>query len=79
MPENQISAEGDDEVGAHITITAELAIAVGEIAARHPECGIRIEYREGDPEEFWHVGALDATDGDTWYDVNDQDGTTQTS
>jgi hypothetical protein len=65
----------DSDVGAHITITAKLATAVGTIAHLHPECGIRIEYREGEPEQLWHVGAIDGEPSDTWYVVNDEDGT----
>lgn len=61
--------------GVHITITSELAIAAGEIAKRHPNCGIRIEWREGEPDELWHVGAIDGEPTDTWYVINDQDGT----
>lgn len=62
-------------VGVHITITSELAVTTGEIARRHPDCGIRIEWREGEPDELWHVGAIDGEPTDTWYVVNDQDGT----
>lgn len=62
------------EVGSRITITVELAIAVGKIAAAHPKCAVHIEYRESDPVELWHVIALDATDGDTEYVVNDESG-----
>jgi hypothetical protein len=43
----------------YLTITSELAIAVGEIGAKHPDCAIRIEWRESGPKEVWHVDAID--------------------
>ncbi len=61
-------------VGAHITITATLATAVGKLASHHPDHGIRVWYDDNDPEQIWHVVAQDGPGGDYWYRVNDETG-----
>jgi hypothetical protein len=39
----------------NICITADLAIAVGQIAKHHPTAGIEIIWRDGQPEQQWLV------------------------
>lgn len=63
--------ETTPHIGSQITITPELAHVVSSIAAKHPDSGIRIEYREDMPVNFWHVIPVD---DDKEYVVNDETG-----
>lgn len=63
-----------DNVGnAHITITSELAVAVGEIAREHPDCALVINWPGGDEAE-WAVTCNDGARDVGSYIVNDQTG-----
>jgi hypothetical protein len=55
-------------------ITNELARAVGLIATRHPECSVRIEWRETSDEREWFITA-DSGASETTYVVDDETGT----
>lgn len=67
--------ETTPQIGSQITITVELAQAAAKIAERRPDGAIRIEYREDQPENLWHVIALGVTDEETKeYVVNDETG-----
>lgn len=63
--------ETTPHIGSQITITPELASAAGRIALKHSDSGLRIEYREDDPLNIWHVIAVD---DDKEYAVNDETG-----
>jgi hypothetical protein len=57
----------------NVNITNELGRVVGLIAAKHPECSIQIEWREGAADIEWYVTATDgATDHE--YVVDDERG-----
>lgn len=65
--------ETTPHTGSQITITVELAQAAATIAQRHPDGAIRIEYRETDPENIWHVLAV-GVETTKEYTVNDETG-----
>lgn len=52
-----------------VTITSELAIAAGQIAAQHPDDAITIEWRDDAPENVWRV----STESETFW-VDDETG-----
>jgi hypothetical protein len=62
-------------VGAHITITPELAIAVGGLAKNHREQSVTIQYDDRRSEQIWEV-IFENPDGgkDDVYLVNDETG-----
>lgn len=55
----------------HVTITNELARAVGRIAEEHPDAAIRIAHDPEVADELWDVEAVDEAS----YVVNDETGT----
>lgn len=64
-------------MSVHALITSELAVAIGRIGAAHPEAGVQIDYRDSDPENVWHVTAVDVLDAitnDIVYTVDDETG-----
>jgi hypothetical protein len=61
----------------HITITVELAAAVGKIAhtfKHNDNAALRIEHRDVDPENVWHVTAVMAAGEDVDYRIDDETG-----
>jgi len=61
-------------MAVNTNITNALARVVGLIAAKHPDCSIQIEWREGTPQEEWTVTASTGVT-DHLYVVWDETGT----
>lgn len=62
-------------MSAHIVMTPELAIAVGELAQKHRRQSVEICWDEDRPEQLWEV-RFERLDGqpDDVYIVNDESG-----
>lgn len=53
-------------IGASIIITPELVVAVGKLAAEHPDASVEIAYDDVRAEQLWSVTFAD-------YSVNGED------
>jgi hypothetical protein len=62
-------------ISSTLTITPELAIAAGKLAAEHPNASVTIAYDDERAEQLWLV-MLDAGYGQMTYVVNDENGST---